>query len=286
MISVIGPGGVGGLLAALLHRAGVETTVVARPATAERIAAHGLTVESRQFGTFHSDVAVRTAIPRGSAVILAIKAYGLANILADLAHSRPHEVLAVPNGVAHADLLHAAVEAPVACGAIRVESARTVDGVIVHRSPFCMITAPAGTEEWPTMRALATAGVETRSQGTETEVLWTKLRFLAPLALLTAATDRPLGEALRQDPGLTAGVLDEVAALATAEGLPTAAGDLHRQLHGFDPSMHSSLQLDVRRGGPTELDALGGHLLTLAARHGIAAPSLARLVDRIGAVRR
>ncbi len=42
-------------------------------------------------------------------------------------------------------------------------------------------------------------------------------------------------------------------------------------------------QLDVRRGGPTELDAVGSHLLDLAARHGLATPALARVVDTIGA---
>jgi 2-dehydropantoate 2-reductase len=37
-IAILGPGGVGGLLAAALTRAGASVTVVAREATAERIA--------------------------------------------------------------------------------------------------------------------------------------------------------------------------------------------------------------------------------------------------------
>jgi 2-dehydropantoate 2-reductase len=41
-IAVLGPGGVGGLLAAALHRAGEHVTVVAREPTAEVIAARGI----------------------------------------------------------------------------------------------------------------------------------------------------------------------------------------------------------------------------------------------------
>ena len=45
-IAILGPGGVGGFLAAALARAGTPTTVVARKSTAELIAREGISVES------------------------------------------------------------------------------------------------------------------------------------------------------------------------------------------------------------------------------------------------
>jgi 2-dehydropantoate 2-reductase len=45
-IAVLGPGGVGGLLAGALQRGGNETIVVARESTAELIAERGLRVQS------------------------------------------------------------------------------------------------------------------------------------------------------------------------------------------------------------------------------------------------
>ncbi|WP_418607973.1 ketopantoate reductase family protein [Georgenia sp. SUBG003] len=42
--------------------------------------------------------------------------------------------------------------------------------------------------------------------------------------------------------------------------------------------MQSSLQHDVRAGGPTELEAIGGHLLVLGERHGVPTPTIARVV--------
>ena len=287
MISVVGPGGVGGLLAGLLRRAGIETVVVARDATARRIATDGLTIESAGYGTFHVDVPTATDVPRGSAAIVTVKGYGLADVLPGLAAARPAEVLTLLNGVSHADLVHAALDGPaggrVACGSVGVVSARGPDGVIEHRSGSAVVTAHAGTADWEVMRTLAAAGVTVHSRGTETEVLWRKLRFLSPMALLTAWTDLPIGAALRADPATTDGVVREVAAVAGAAGVPTSFEDLRADLFAIHPAMTTSLQLDVRRRGPNELDVLGTRIIELGAAHGVDTPYLQRVVDAIGA---
>ena len=54
MIAVLGAGGVGGLVAALLDRAGIAATIVAREATAAVVASQGLAVSSVRFGEFHA----------------------------------------------------------------------------------------------------------------------------------------------------------------------------------------------------------------------------------------
>ena len=51
-IAILGPGGVGGLLAAALARAGTDVTVIARESTAELIARDGIAVESVVLGDF------------------------------------------------------------------------------------------------------------------------------------------------------------------------------------------------------------------------------------------
>ena len=51
-IAVLGPGGVGGFLAAALARAGTHVTVIAREPTAAVIAADGITVRSVRLGDF------------------------------------------------------------------------------------------------------------------------------------------------------------------------------------------------------------------------------------------
>ena len=55
-VAVLGPGGVGGLVAAALARAGTPVTVVAREETAARQMRDGLRVRSVRLGAFQVDV--------------------------------------------------------------------------------------------------------------------------------------------------------------------------------------------------------------------------------------
>ncbi|TRW42840.1 ketopantoate reductase family protein [Georgenia yuyongxinii] len=279
MLAVVGPGAVGGLLAALLHRAGEDVVAVARPATAQRLLADGLHVRSELYGEWTAHLPVATEAPDGAAVVLAVKAYALPHVLPDLVTARPAEVLALLNGTAHAETLRRA-GLPVAGASIQVESMRE-GGAVVHRGGFCNLTVPDDAASWRTTRALEGAGVAVRAGGTETEVLWRKYAFLAPMALLTSWTDAPIGPALEREPALAAGLVAEVAAVATAEGVPTEPAGLDRALRRLPETMRSSLQHDVHAGGPAEIEALGGDLLRLAERHGIDVPVLARLVGDV-----
>src|SRR4051812_45811921 len=51
-VAIVGPGGVGGLVGALLTRAGHDVVYVARPETAARLNAGGIEVHSVRFGNF------------------------------------------------------------------------------------------------------------------------------------------------------------------------------------------------------------------------------------------
>lgn len=279
MIAVVGPGAVGGLLAALLHRAGEDVVAVARAETAGRIARDGIVVRSQRFGDFTAPVPAATDVPRHAAVLLTVKTYALDDVLPTVVAAAPRHVLALQNGVGHAARL-AATGLDTAAGAIQVEAAREGD-VIVHRGDYCIVRVPDAVAGWGLVAALGRAGVSVRPGGTEAELLWRKLSFLAPTALLTTRTDLPLGPALDHDPATTAAVVTEVAALATAEGLPRTAEQLMTTLRSLPPDLRSSLQGDFRRGGPTELEALGGDLVRLGERHEIATPALAAVVAEL-----
>jgi 2-dehydropantoate 2-reductase len=45
--------------------------------------------------------------------------------------------------------------------------------------------------------------------------------------------------------------------------------------------MRTSLQEDLAAGAPSELDALGGALLRVGERHGLALPAVARIVGTL-----
>lgn len=294
-VAVLGPGGVGGLLAASLARAGTEVTVIAREQSAAAIAAHGLHVSSETLGEF---VARPPALERlqepVDALLVATKASGLAPALERIS-VEPGLVVPLLNGLDHLQLLRERFrEAPVAAGSIRVEADRPAPGVVVHTSPFLLVqmacAEPAAREPMQELaRLLSGAGVRAEVLDSEAQVMWSKLVRLNALALTTSAYDKPLGE-IRRTPQLRAdleGAIREACAVGSAEGAPDVdPARALAELERAHETLGSSMQRDIAAGREPELDAIPGSVLRAAARHGLECPTIERLValiaDRAG----
>ncbi len=225
-IAILGPGGVGGLLAAALQQAGDEVVIVAREQTAAIIAERGLRVESVKFG----ELLVR---PRALAqleepvdvLIVATKAAGLEPAL-ERVRTQPQVILPLLNGLDHLAFLREHFNpGSVLAGAIRVEADRPEAGVVVHSSPFLLVTMASAE---PSMAgpmdelagSLSEAGVPARVLASEADVMWSKLVRLNALACATSAYDMLLGE-IRSTPQAISALEDaiaEAAAVALAEG--------------------------------------------------------------------
>ncbi len=290
-IAVLGPGGVGGLLAALLIRAGDDVVCLAGLDTATALATQGLRVASGQFGSFAVPATAAERLDGPVDVCLVtVKATALDDALVRVPAGVLGEALVVPllNGVEHLAALRATYpRATVVAASIRVESARLTPGEIRHDSPFTAVelAAPAAAQDRVRRFAahLERAGVTVTIRPDEVGVLWDKLGFLGPLALLTTHAQAPAGvvrETRREE--LTA-VVAEVAAVARAEG---AAGDGDAALAFFDrvpAAMRSSMQRDAEAGRALEIEAIGGAVLRAAQRHGIDVPVTARIVAELRA---
>ncbi|HEV3406381.1 MAG TPA: 2-dehydropantoate 2-reductase N-terminal domain-containing protein, partial [Candidatus Dormibacteraeota bacterium] len=73
--AVLGPGGVGGLMAGLLARAGDSVEVLAGDSTAREIADGGIRVESTRFGDFTASVKAAPLLSEPvDAVMITVKA--------------------------------------------------------------------------------------------------------------------------------------------------------------------------------------------------------------------
>lgn len=296
-IAVLGPGGVGGLVAGALDRAGTPVTLVARESTAQLIAARGLRVSSVRLGDFvaHPRAVTRLEEPV-EALVVATKATGLHEALERIAGPSsvappPALVLPLLNGLDHLKVLRERFgEEAVVAGTIRVEADRPQPGVVVHTSPFLRIDmASAHPAAQPGMQVLAAslreAGIPTRVEEAEAQVLWGKLVRLNALACTTSAFDRLLGEILTT-PELRAelvGAIEEGCAVAAAEGATIDAGDPLGELSAAHPTLGSSMQRDIASGRPPELDAIPGAVLRAGARHGVKCPTIERLVGMIAA---
>ena len=291
-VAILGPGGVGGLLAGVLDRAGSEVIVVARDSTAAVIAEHGVQVRSVTFGEFVAHPrAVAFLQEPVDALIVATKAAGLEPALERIA-VEPTVVLALLNGLDHIAVLRQRFPAgSVLAGSIRVEADRPQPGVVVHTSPFLLVSMASGEAAVrPGMQALADAlsdaEVPVRVGDSEAQVMWSKLVRLNALACTTSAYNKLLGE-IRSTPALRAdlvGAIEEACAVGKAEGAydvdpASAIGELERA----HDTLGSSMQRDIAAGREPELDAIPGSVLRAAARHRLACPTIERLVTMIAA---
>ncbi|MFE2422903.1 ketopantoate reductase family protein [Streptomyces hokutonensis] len=288
-VAVLGPGGVGGLLAALLSRAGHRVICLAGAETAATLRANGIRVRSAPFGNFTAPVEADTELREPvDACLITVKATALTPALARVPAQALGDGLLVPflNGVEHPAHLRAHYPpAQVAPAIIRVESTRVAPGVIEHGSPFAEIDVSGDPVPRERLEALAaalrTAGPTTRVLPDETAALWAKMTFLAPLALLTTRYDLPLGDIrTRHREELTA-LLEETAAVSRSYGGPSDPAGALARYDTFPPGTKSSMQRDAEAHRPLELDAIGGSLLRAAERKGIAVPVAAALVREL-----
>jgi 2-dehydropantoate 2-reductase len=280
-IAVLGPGGVGGLVATLLAVCGHDVVVLARPATAARIAERGLHVISDRFGdiTARPQAAELLTEPVDAAVV-ATKATSLVDALDRLPPDRVGGAVLLPllNGVEHMALLRERYpSANVVAGAIRVVADRTAPGEIRHSGHMAAVEVAPGAQYL--VEALRGAGLDVADRPGEAGLLWDKMCFLAPVALMTTSAAAPLGAVRDQRGDELRALVEEVARVARADGAEADAGRVWAFTQNVPSAMTSSLQRDAAAGRATELDAIGGAVLRAAERHGVDVPVTRRIVE-------
>jgi 2-dehydropantoate 2-reductase len=288
-IAVLGPGGVGGFLAAALACAGEEVVVVARESTAERIAEQGIEVVSARLGDFAARPAATACLSSSAdALLVTTKATALRAALERIA-TAPGLVVPLLNGVDHMQLLRERLGADrVAAGVIRIDSDRPESGRIVQSGSTLRVDLasddPALAEPLHELAAaLQRAGVPVEIGPGEAQILWSKLVRLTALACTTSAADRTIGF-IRSDPEwrrALEGCILETAAVARAEGADIDPRERLAELDQAHPQLGSSMQRDLAAGREPELDAIAGSVLRAAARHGLRCPTVAQLSTEI-----
>jgi 2-dehydropantoate 2-reductase len=270
-------GGIGGLLAAALARAGETCVVLIRP---ETLAAYPgrITVESAVLGDFEVDLLATSTLDRDVDVVwIATKATQLEHALALAPPERVGGASVIPllNGVDHVELLRGRYQTVIA-GAIRVESERVSPAHIRQKSPFLRVELSAGEAVAANLRD---ARIDCRVREDERSLLWDKLAFLAPIALATTALDAPLG-VVRDDERYQR-CRDEALVIAAAEGAKIDQAALVALQQNAPSEMRSSMQKDVASGREPELDAIAGPILRGGLEHAIPVPDTEELVRLI-----
>ncbi len=289
-VLVMGAGAVGGYFGALLARAGVETTFVARGAHLDAMRAKGLHVKSAQ-GDIHI-AAQAVADPReGGApdlVLFCVKSYDTDEAARALAPAlaAATAILPLQNGVENEAVLGRVVaEGRVLPGVAYVSAAVEAPGVIRHMAEGSLAFGEADGSASDRARGLETlfrrAGITAVLSDNIWGLKWAKLAWNATFNTLNALVGGTFDRVGADQALLSVGerAMREIAGVAEAAGVRFPAQAVTRGLAWAKqalPIKTSTLQ-DLEAGRRLELDALTGAVVRKAATLGVPVPTVATL---------
>ncbi len=284
--AILGAGAIGGLVGAMLSSLGEEVTVIVR---ADKLSSYPTSlVLERPAGSLTAPAkAVSSLIEAVDVLWIATKTYQLQNAL-DSVKIAPRCIVPLLNGVDHVAVLRARLgQDQVVPGTIAVEAESVAPGRFIQRSPVVRLNLAASGESLlgAIIIRLGNLGFNCRFIANEQTLLWGKLCFLGPFALVTSASGMNVGEILADaawKPKLTAAV-SEASAVANASGAEIDALQIDAVFANSPPGMRSSMQKDLAAGRQLELDAIGGPIVRGGERHGIDVDTTVSLIKAIQA---
>jgi 2-dehydropantoate 2-reductase len=286
--AILGAGAVGGLVGTALASLGEDVAVLIRP---EKLAnyPHDLSLERPQgSGPISGPATALTTLTEGSDLLwIATKTYQFQSAL-EVVKTMPRYVIPLLNGVEHVAVLRSRFGSErVIPATIAVEAESSGPGKFIQRSPFIRLNLAASAEPMlgAIVEELRKIGFTCQFMQNEQTLLWNKLCFLGPFALVTSASGMNVGEVLA-DPAWGRKLKSSVAeacAVANASGAELKAEQILAVFDGVSPTMRSSMQKDIMAGRQLELDAIGGAIVRGGERYGIDVSTVASLMTAIRA---
>lgn len=293
-ILVVGPGALGGVLAARWAEAGQEVLLLGRKPVRGGLLFTGTSGRTRR---------IRAGL-RGAgrpadcaAVVFCVKSADTgAAIKAARAWAGPDTpVVSLQNGLGHETLLRRAFgPARTVIGTCYIAADRTAPLAVTHKGGKNISLASNGKNR----KALAAAAKLLRQGGwkvavadSEDRLLWTKLCFNAAGNLLGAACAAPNGQ-LAKDPALRDILLScmrEAVAAARRDGHKPLIADMEAFIVKAclgAPEQRNSMLQDLAAGRRTEVEAIAGPVLAAARRTKTPAPMLSRLARVVSRLER
>lgn len=289
-IAILGPGAIGGFLAAILTRAGHNVTCIAREGVEFK---NGIHLESAIFGNFRVFPRIVYRLDtEPDFILVTVKAPFLRESLRAIPKEQVKRAAMIPllNGLGHAEVLRGDFGPRIAVGTIgRMEAQLEVPGQVKHLSPYPPHVEFASDKDIPRAAlheisaVLSGAGTSTAVLEREAEVIWRKLVRLNAIASVTAASQKPVGF-VRNDPEWRKklfGCVCEGAEIARREGAEIDPQEVMREIDALPAELSTSLQRDIAQGRPSELEAITGAVMRQAEKYHISCPFIREVYEGI-----
>lgn len=283
--AILGAGAIGGLLGTAFASLGEDVTMVVRAVNLPGYPPN-LTLERPSGPLIAPAKAVAALTTPVDVLWIATKTYQLETAL-EAVKASPGCVVPLLNGVDHVAALRTTFgNDRVVPATISVEAERLAPGRFIQRTPFVRFNLAASAEALlgAMIGKLAGLGFTCQFIANEQTLLWGKLCFLGPIALVTSASGMNIGEILADAAWkrkLTTAVT-EACAVANASDAEIDEAQIQAIFAGAPPGMRSSMQKDVAAGRQLELDAIGGPIVRSGEKYGI---DVSTTVELIAAIR-
>lgn len=287
-IAMMGSGGVGGLIGARLAHAGCDVSFIARGAHLAAMREHGLKLESQVENVHLRTVQVTddpATLGQVDIVIFSVKLWDTESAARQILPLIGPEtgVISLQNGVVKDDILRPIIgEKALMGGVAYMGTAISRPGVIQHtgtmqRVVFGEYSGRRSKRAEALLEWCRKGGLDAAISDDIRRTLWEKFVFLVAMAAVTATIRLPIGP-IRSHPMTRKFYLDalrEAAAVGRAHGIRLPEDFAEERMAFVDtlPStMTASMQLDLERGNPLEVEWLSGSVVELGAAVGVPTP--------------
>ncbi len=293
-IGIVGAGGVGGFLAALLSSSGQEVYLLARGKNLEAIKRSGICVLLKDKKVCAKPKVAKDAGEFGVKVdvlIFCTKGYDLEAAARNAAPIVSDETLLIPlgNGVGNAQRVkNLYPNNPVANGAIYIVSHLKEPGLVEVKGKGAYVVVGMDGELSSVLRklgeAMEKAGIKVKISEDITTEVWKKFLLISAMATLTSYYNEPMGAVVQKHSKELDEILHEILAVGKAEGAKIDEGDVERvkeQLQKVPYDSPTSMWLDFKAKKETELEELSGFVVKRAKLHGIKTPLMKKCYEEL-----
>jgi len=293
---VVGAGAIGGYFGGRLAENGKDITFLVRDKRKKQLEKTGLNIESINGNAklITKLITANDTSEKFDVIIISTKSYHLTQAINDIRPFMKEDTIILPllNGIAHINqLVDAFGENAVIGGLCFIETTLDEQGTILQKSPtHQIIYGERSSTLTPRMHELenlfegANATFTLSSQINED--MWSKYLFITAFSGITSLMESPIGPILDLETGqkTVAALFRELETIIRKIGIPvhdTMTEDLIARINKMPYGMKSSMQRDIEKTYPLEVDHLQGFLLQYAHEHQIVVPVLETIYTKL-----
>ncbi len=288
-VCVVGAGGVGGLLAAVLRKAGVHVSLLVTERHLEPIRKNGLTLigpDGRLNVALQAETDAR-AIGPVDVVVVTVKMWAVESLVPTLKPLLGKDTAVIPlqNGIDAPEVLAKVLGWDhVVYGSANMNAAIEEPGVIRQRNPNTNITIAekqggVSSRLTKVKEVFSGAGISVEVGTDGPALLWDKFIGLVSNSSLCALLRSPMGVVQKDEDAwaLYSTVFNEVVAVGRASGISLPEEKTQARLakaRSGPPMVMPSMAVDTVAGNRLELPWLAGRVRDLGKVHGIPTPAI------------